>query len=50
MENNTWDIVPLPKGRKIFKCIWLDRTKYALYGSVERQKYYFPNGFPKPSN
>jgi hypothetical protein len=38
MENNTWDLVPLPKGRKLFICKWVYRTKYASYGSVERHK------------
>jgi hypothetical protein len=38
MENDTWDLVPLPKGRKIVKCKWVYRTKYALDGSVDRHK------------
>jgi hypothetical protein len=38
MENNTWDLVPLPKGRKLVRCKWVYRTKYASYGSVERHK------------
>jgi hypothetical protein len=38
MENDTWDLVPLPKGRKLVRCKWLYRTKYASYGSVERHK------------
>jgi hypothetical protein len=38
MENNTWDLVPLPKGRKLVICKWVYRTKYALDGSVERHK------------
>jgi hypothetical protein len=38
MENNTWDLVPLPKGRKIFICKWFYITKYASDGSVERHK------------
>jgi hypothetical protein len=38
MENDTWDLVPLPKGRKLFKCKWVYRTKYASDGSVERHK------------
>jgi hypothetical protein len=27
MENDTWDLVPLPKGRKLVKCKWVYRTK-----------------------
>ena len=38
MENNTWDLVPLPKGRKLVIFKWVYKTKYALDGSVERQK------------
>jgi hypothetical protein len=38
MENDTWDIVPLPKGRKLFRCKWVYKTKYASDGSVERHK------------
>ena len=38
MENNTWDLVPLPKGRKIVICKWVYRTKYESDGSVGRHK------------
>jgi hypothetical protein len=38
MKNDTWDLVPLPKGRKHVRCKWVYRTKYASYGSVERHK------------
>jgi hypothetical protein len=38
MENDTWDLVPLPKGRKLVRCKWVYRTKYASNGSVERHK------------
>jgi hypothetical protein len=38
MVNDTWDLVPLPKGRKLVRCKWVYRTKYASYGSVEIQK------------
>jgi hypothetical protein len=38
MENNTWDLVPLPKGRKLVICKWVYRTKYASDGSVEIHK------------
>ena len=36
MENDTWDLVPLPKGRKLVRCKWVYRTRYASNGSVER--------------
>jgi hypothetical protein len=38
MENNTWDLVPLLKGRKLVICKWVYRNKYALDGSFERHK------------
>ena len=38
MESDTWDVVPLLKGRKLFRCKWVYITKYALDGSVERHK------------
>jgi hypothetical protein len=38
MANDTWDLVPLPKGRKFVRCKWVYRTKYASDGSVERHK------------
>jgi hypothetical protein len=38
MENDTWDLVPLPKGRKLVRCKSVYKTKYASDGSVERHK------------
>jgi hypothetical protein len=38
MEKDTWDLVPLPKGRKLVICKWVYRTKYASDGSVESHK------------
>jgi hypothetical protein len=38
MENDNCDLVPLPKGRKLVRCKWVYRTKYASDGSVERHK------------
>ena len=38
MANDTWDLVPLPKGRKLVRCKWVYRTKYASDVSVERLK------------
>ena len=35
MANDTWDLVPLPKGRKLVRCKWVYITKYASNGSVE---------------
>jgi hypothetical protein len=38
MENDTWDLSPLLKGHKLFRCKWVYITKYASNGSVERRK------------
>jgi hypothetical protein len=38
MEKDTWDLAPLPKGRKLVRCKWVYITKYASDGSVERHK------------
>ena len=38
MAYNNWDLVPLPKGRKLVRCKWVYITKYASYGSVKRLK------------
>jgi hypothetical protein len=38
MENDTCDLVPLPKGRKLVRCKWVYRPKYASDGIVERHK------------
>ena len=38
MENSTWDLVPLIKGRKLVRYKWVYITKYTLNGSVESLK------------
>jgi hypothetical protein len=46
MEKYTWDLLPLPKGRKLVRCKWVYITKYASDGSVERHKArLFAKGF-----
>jgi hypothetical protein len=48
MENDTWDFVPLPKGRKLVRCKWVYKTMYASDGSVERHKAHLvAKGFSK---
>jgi hypothetical protein len=38
LENQTWDLVPLPSGRKIFRCRWVYRTKSAIDGQIRKYK------------
>ena len=38
MAKDTWDLVPLTKGRKLVKCKWVYKTKYASDRNVERLK------------
>ena len=38
LANNTWDIVPLPKGRKLVRCSWVYKTKFEPDGKVDRHK------------
>eukprot|EP00253_Pinus_taeda_P007002 PITA_07002 len=38
LENDTWDLVPLSKGRKLVRCKWAYRTKFGLDGKVDKHK------------
>jgi hypothetical protein len=38
LENQTWDLVPLPSGRKLVKCRWVYKTKSAVDGQISRYK------------
>jgi hypothetical protein len=38
LENQTWDLVPLPYGRKLVICRWVYRTKSAVDGHISRYK------------
>lgn len=37
-ENHTWDIVPLPPGKKPIGCKWVYKIKHGADGTVERLK------------
>lgn len=37
-RNETWDIVPRPKGRKVVKCKWVFKRKFDKDGQVDRYK------------
>eukprot|EP00253_Pinus_taeda_P028273 PITA_28273 len=36
LANDTWDLFPLPKGRKLVRCKWVYRTKYGPNGKVDK--------------
>eukprot|EP00253_Pinus_taeda_P002725 PITA_02725 len=38
LANDTWDLVPLPKGRKLVRCKWVYRAKYGPDGKVDKHK------------
>jgi hypothetical protein len=38
LENQTWDLVPLPSGRKLVRCIWVYRIKSIADGQISRYK------------
>ena len=38
MRNDTWDLVSLPKGRKLVQCKWIYQTKFASDGSLDKNK------------
>jgi hypothetical protein len=38
LENQTWDLVPLPYGRKLVICRWVYKTKRVADGQINRYK------------
>ena len=38
LANDTWDLVPLLKGRKLVRCEWVYRTKFGPHGKVDKHK------------
>ena len=38
LEKQTWDMVPLPLGRKIVRCRWVYSTKSTTNGNISRYK------------
>lgn len=37
-KNATWDLVPLPEGRKLVGCKWAFKKKLGPYGNVEKYR------------
>ncbi|CAL2277084.1 unnamed protein product [Prunus armeniaca] len=37
-KNKTWDLVPLPQGKKAVGCIWVFTLKHKAYSSIDRYK------------
>jgi len=38
VDNDTWEIMPLPVGKKPIGCRWVYKAKYKADGSLERLK------------
>jgi hypothetical protein len=38
LENQTWDLVPLPSRRKLVRCIWVYKTKSTVDGQISIYK------------
>jgi hypothetical protein len=38
LENQTWDLVPLPFGRKLVRCRWAYKTKSETNGQISKYK------------
>ena len=38
LSNDTWDLVPFPKGKKTVRSKWVYREKYGLDGKVDKHK------------
>jgi hypothetical protein len=38
LENQTWDLVPLPSRRKLVRCRWVYTTKSVVDGQINKYK------------
>eukprot|EP00253_Pinus_taeda_P032884 PITA_32884 len=51
LENDTWELVPLPKGRKLVKCKWVYRKKFGPNGKVYKHRAHLvAKGFSQVNN
>jgi hypothetical protein len=51
MKNNVWDLVPLPKGKKVIGSRWIYKLKHNVDGSIEKHKARFvAKGFSQKPN
>jgi hypothetical protein len=41
VSNNVWEVVLRPVGNSIVTSMWLYKTKYVAYGSIEKHKAWF---------
>jgi histone deacetylase 1/2 len=39
LVNNTWSLVPLPKGRKPISCKWVFKIKHGVHGEMVKVPY-----------
>ena len=37
-DNQTWELVPLPPGRKLIQCKWIYKIKIVVYGTTTKYK------------
>ena len=37
-DNDTWELMPLPAGKKTIGCRWVYKVKHKADGSIERYK------------
>ena len=41
MNNDVWDVVPIPEGKSVVTSKWIYKIKHAVDGSIEKYKARF---------
>ena len=41
INNDVWDVVPIPKGNSIVSSKWIFKTKHSTYGTIKKFKERF---------